>query len=376
VARHPKLKATISATAASPGEPELTGVGLCLSGGGSRALTAGLGQMRGLHQLQANGRSLLSQVSAVSTVSGGSWLGVPWVYLPPEISDEDYLNGYVSDPGRLVLHATDGHSLAETLDQLPDHNPGHNIGKDFSIAHMVWEMIALKIAHDTPWDLMWQIIIAQRMLGPYGLYESGDKAEPTSLFSSDQTTLEDHVLGPNPSLAKETAHLVRPGRPYLICNSAMFVTEPKSEFEFLAPVQATPLSTGIVGTPTGHDANGRLVGGGSVSSFAFDSALSAISGEEVTVEQSRPLSLTDIVGISSAAFAEKVQNYLESVQDDAPGVHAEMQKNREELLLRLKKHSPKKHHSIFDRVFDSLKAHVVDEVLKELSPKDLVPHYL
>jgi hypothetical protein len=53
----------------------------------------------------------------------------------------------------------------------------------------------------------------------------------------------------------------------------------------------------------------------------LDSALSAISGEEVTVEQSRPLSLTDIVGISSAAFAEKVQNYLESVQDDAPGVH-------------------------------------------------------
>jgi hypothetical protein len=58
-------------------------VGVSLSGGGSRALTAGMGELRALNKLTVNGRSLLAQVKALSTVSGGSWLGVPFVYLPP-----------------------------------------------------------------------------------------------------------------------------------------------------------------------------------------------------------------------------------------------------------------------------------------------------
>jgi predicted acylesterase/phospholipase RssA len=57
-------------------------VGLCLSGGGTRACAAGMGQLRALASLQANGASLLSQIKALSTVSGGSWLGVPYQFLP------------------------------------------------------------------------------------------------------------------------------------------------------------------------------------------------------------------------------------------------------------------------------------------------------
>jgi len=67
-------------------------VGVSLSGGGSRALTAGMGQLRALNRLVANGQSLLAQVKALSTVSGGSWLGVPFIYLPPgSSSDAAYL---------------------------------------------------------------------------------------------------------------------------------------------------------------------------------------------------------------------------------------------------------------------------------------------
>src|SRR4051794_24334499 len=47
-------------------------VGVCLSGGGSRALTAGMGQLRALNKITANGQSLLAQAKALSTVSGGS----------------------------------------------------------------------------------------------------------------------------------------------------------------------------------------------------------------------------------------------------------------------------------------------------------------
>ena len=71
-------------------------VGVCLSGGGSRALTAGMGQLRALKKLTANGQSLLAQAKALSTVSGGSWLGVPFIYLPPGSSSDDaYLGPWI-----------------------------------------------------------------------------------------------------------------------------------------------------------------------------------------------------------------------------------------------------------------------------------------
>src|SRR5215472_2829089 len=74
-------------------------VGVCLSGGGSRALTAGMGQLRALSYL-----NLLGQVKALSTVSGGSWLGVPFEFLPAAgPTDSAYLGPYVTDPGSLTV---------------------------------------------------------------------------------------------------------------------------------------------------------------------------------------------------------------------------------------------------------------------------------
>jgi hypothetical protein len=91
-------------------------VGVCLSGGGSRALTAGMGQLRALNKLTANGRSLLAQAKALSTVSGGSWLGVPFIYLPPgSSSDAAYLGPWIEDQSTLT---------PAILAQLPAGNAG------------------------------------------------------------------------------------------------------------------------------------------------------------------------------------------------------------------------------------------------------------
>jgi hypothetical protein len=54
-----------------PPAPVTSGVGICLSGGGSRAASASMGELRGLRAL-----GLLDKVSVLSTVSGGSWAGV------------------------------------------------------------------------------------------------------------------------------------------------------------------------------------------------------------------------------------------------------------------------------------------------------------
>src|SRR5260370_42415180 len=94
-------------------------VAVCLSGGGSRALTAGMGNLQGLEMLQLNGASLLSQVKALSTVSGGSWLGVPFTFLPASIGDSNYLGTYV-DPSSWTL---------DKLHSLRAGNIGSQIGK-------------------------------------------------------------------------------------------------------------------------------------------------------------------------------------------------------------------------------------------------------
>jgi hypothetical protein len=94
-------------------------VGLCLSGGGTRACCAGMGELRAFAYLQANGASLLSQVKALSTVSGGSWLGVPYMFMPPGgPSDAAYLGTYDADQGALTLGE---------LAQLPSGNAGNPI---------------------------------------------------------------------------------------------------------------------------------------------------------------------------------------------------------------------------------------------------------
>lgn len=289
-------------------------VGVCLSGGGSRALSGGMGELRGLSALQLNGQSLLSQTKALSTVSGGSWIGVTFELLTAGTGDADYLNEYVADPGRLVPTATPGHSPAETLDQLPEGNIGNSVNTDlFSVPALAVEAFLLYKILGTPLDFLWQALMGAHILAPYGLYNPGRQGLPHSFFSWDQATLQSQVTGPNPQLGSETAHLVASGpgrtrRPFLICNTAMFLSEPNTRFQSLAPVQATAFMTGIVGSPTGTDANGRTPGGGGVTSFAFSSNPTAVQGTGVTVSQQRQLSLTDIVGSSSAAFADTLRN--------------------------------------------------------------------
>ena len=96
----------------------------------------------------------------------------------------------------------------------------------------------------------------------------------------------------------------------------MFLKEPNTALELLAPVQITPFITGIFGTPGGEDANGRKPGGGGVNTFGFNSAYVSASSSTATVAQTRQWSLTDAVGTSSAFFAEVLQNLFQGWRQD------------------------------------------------------------
>ncbi len=284
-------------------------VGICLSGGGSRALTAGMGQLRGLKAL-----GLLEKTRAISTVSGGSWVGVTFEYLTAGTSDDAYLNEYVADPGRLVPAAAPGHTPAETLDVLPAGNVGNSVAtRLFSVPALAVEAFLLFKFFKTPPNFLWQALIGLHILKPYGLYRPGSRFAPRSLFSWDEETLTRDVTRGGTQLGGETAHLAAAGaeraqRPYLLCNTSMFLAEPDSSYRLLAPVQSTPFFTGIVGAPRGTDVNERAPGGGGVTSFGFSSNPSAVASPEVTVGQLRQWALADAVGASSAAFAETLGN--------------------------------------------------------------------
>jgi hypothetical protein len=271
-------------------------VAVCLSGGGSRALSAGMGQLNGLATVQLTpGVTLFSQVKALSTVSGGSWVGVPFVYLPASTSDTTYLGGPYIDP----------HQLTPTgLGTLPNDSIGAQITHDFTIEDMLFQALLLHW-QGVPPDMLWQTVIGLHLLAPYGLFPVADAAAtPHAFFTYNEATLA-AIHRANPALQQATASLVSPRpRPYLVCNAAMVVTSGGQLL--LAPVQATSFMTGIVSVPpNATDANGVQVGGGGVESFAFNSALTGFdaSTSMATVHQQRQWALVDIVGASSAAFA-------------------------------------------------------------------------
>lgn len=332
-------------------------VGVCLSGGGSRALSAGMGQLRALKFLTANGKPLLDQVKAFSTVSGGSWLGVSWAYNSGK-SEDDFLNRYVQQQGQLTPERTSPNQpVAEILDELPEGNIGAPVThKSMDILHLALRAVLLRLIFKTPVNMLWQSVIGHNLLLPNGLFHPGRNYLPTSLFSADAATLQETVINPNPSLAAETAHLLVNTR-YVCCNTSLFVSDPNDDedgFKFLVPVQATPYFTGVVGHPEALDANGQRPGGGGVTSFAFNSILADVAGAQVQVEQSRQWSLTDIVGASSAAFAEFLENILAMWRVDLDHFFDTLMAEIEEVLDWLETHAEASATPIDDVIFGLL----------------------
>lgn len=305
-------------------------VGICLSGGGTRALVAGMGQLRALRAIKtSDGRDLISQARAVSVVSGGSWLTVPFIYLQDQTSDDQYLNDWVPDPGRLVLTKTPGHTPGETLDQLPTGNAASGPSDEsFGPIGLALQVLLLRKFWKIPTPFLWQTAIALHILKPQGLFPNNHKKQPTSTFSWNEQSRQQQLIDLNPDLSKTTVHLAASGpnrsqRPYLVCNMSMFVRMPNTTFEMLAPVQGSGFGTGIFGQVDGTDYAGRSPGGGAVGSFAFSSAVT-VAANPVTVTQTRLYSLMDMVGTSSAFFAEALQNIFASWRENADKLHDDL----------------------------------------------------
>ena len=215
--------------------------------------------------------NLLGQAKAISTVSGGSWLGVPFEFLPfpaaPPIAR--FSASMWPIPAALTL---------AQLGTLPAGNAGIPITADwFSPEMLALSAFVLWAALDVPANML--LANANRFEHPLdnNCFQTDAALAPANMFSYNQASLQ-AITSANPSLASEPTYLYadavgtgRIQRPFLICNMGMFMSESGTIFQPLAPVQVTPFMTGIMGQPVGKDANGLNPGGGGVTSFAFNS---------------------------------------------------------------------------------------------------------
>jgi hypothetical protein len=292
-------------------------VGICLSGGGSRSLIASMGQLRGLKAL-----GLLGKVKAISTVSGGSWAAVPFMYLPDEIPEDNFLNGFVADPGEFTLSGASQPNKAAALDYLPPGNLGGVCASPgMSITGLAIQAYKLLTFDCLRPEQLWVRLIGDNVLAPFGLSAFNDQNEPESFFAHSRAMAE-AILSRNPALPP-TAFVYRTPqcatdvlRPFHICNTSMFIQpNPGSSYNpdsiaLLAPVQSTAFFTGILGTGLGTDAGGLQVGGGGVASFGFGGTLDSVASSPAIESMKAPFALADITGMSSAFYASLLKETI------------------------------------------------------------------
>ncbi len=298
-------------------EPRLA---VCLSGGGSRALSCALGQLSALRSLPdpaKPGASLMDRVAYLSSVSGGSWASVVYTFLPETIDgqpvgDDDLLITPL-EPQALIKRGP-GDAEAANVAYLNPHSLG-TAPQRFDLKTIARFLHTLKrwdfFRDHAKWSWFWIAAVGELILKPFGLYQARydparDYPEPERFFSLSPDHVAATITPSNPGLTPDAFYTARAGRPPLIVNTnllqhADMASPPQT------PVQATPVETGILGrTP-----DGTLAGGGSVESFAFTSTLAGPGPDgSAAVGLKRRYSLCDVAGCSSAFFAEFLLKYL------------------------------------------------------------------
>ena len=274
---------------------ERSNTGVCFSGGGTRAMSAAWGQLRGLHAL-----GLLKHVRYISSVSGGSWASVPFTYFRQGPEDDQAFLGEVLAPEDITM---------ENLKALDEKTLGFCATQSFKGALFdFWK-------EDYPSDKLWSDTVGKIFLEPFGLFQQDD----TGYFSYDQETVS-KILQRNPELAESSFLTVREDRPYLIINSSLLGPSAMAPFdpEIVVGFQHTPLYSGtpaslsVAYQPIKGEAESVMIGSGFVESFALNSnaptSLPVDDWAETNVPES-PFALCDATGASSAAFAGFVDQH-------------------------------------------------------------------
>ncbi len=279
-------------------------VGVCFSGGGSRALSAAMGQLRGLKYL-----NLLDDVFFISSVSGGTWASATYTYLPPQYDDDDFLGLVVVDPGDLTYWNWNSQHPEYALDYLSPNNLGR-VPPTLGLFNDLNAILSLKDKYNYANDELWQGLVGTLILRRWGLWNPGSNGLPTQYYSFTPAYLgwKGGILDRNRQLKASQFNCVQRQRPLYVMNGCI-VSNPTVEGAQLLYFESTPVGLGVRNYFAGIGPGGRDIGGGLLEPFAVGAEwIKDISARDASVSvPSRPFSLSDMVSISSAAFAEAIQ---------------------------------------------------------------------
>ncbi len=287
------------ATKASLGGPQ---VGLCLSGGGTRAASCSMGALRALQSL-----GLLDRVQLLSTVSGGGWAGSIYMYSGASLPDT--LGPMVPDDGLSKLRWSSGGTPFD-LSQLG----AQTIGK--FCTNIGWEALVQGVV-DLYWTYgdklsvrtYWPRLIGKLVLEPYGLGDHVDaNGAPTKYYSAQRSLFPIAIAPRNPHLDESSFYFSRSGRPWWVANSTF--NAPGTQVAY--PFWQSELDVGIYPQFPGQGIGGRDLGGGGIDPFTFGTQTpSSYGGGLFTANTpAGQYSLSDPVGTSSAAFGVELFSRL------------------------------------------------------------------
>jgi hypothetical protein len=266
--------------------PQQHPIGVSFSGGGFRAFTAAMGQMRGLNSL-----GLLNDIGCIAAVSGGSLFSGLFTYAPHDISSETLL-GKVLLPQQLSvdnLVQIDPDCVASIIANMTNANFVEK-SRQLSIAANFSDVVETNRTYSR--------IIGELVLQPFGLNNFDQ------FFTLDGTSWAD-VITRNPALEGYPVYLTRPNQPYLVVPTSYLY--PPGPEQVSRHFEYTPLYSGSGQDFSNIDSQGRSVGGGYVESIAFDSYNPTTlpdTEDIVTVPTPYPLfSLTDLFGSSTSVFS-------------------------------------------------------------------------
>ncbi|KAG2482946.1 hypothetical protein HYH03_018171 [Edaphochlamys debaryana] len=280
---------------------------VCLSGGGFRATSLGLGWLRALHQLGVLGRA-----KYLCACSGSSWLSAPLVFqtqvdtgtflgpcLPPEACSLEALKQVGDKRSSYAAAASDATPLLEYLG-------GHARDlREYDLASL--DALALLEA-DGVQKLLgslgreWSDAMAWSFLAPFGL---GEVDGSTTGAAGTQGGVETRLAARGAAVGRGTAYLARPEMPYLVVSQVVML--PKDPQRYY-PLEWTPMYSGV---PVHFPGTSPPLGGGWVEALGGNGELmdkpspnpAPGSSATVSVRPLGPASLGEAIGISSSANA-------------------------------------------------------------------------
>lgn len=294
--------------------PDVNGVGLALSGGGTQSMTTLTGFFRALNRMGYKNKE-----QYVSSVSGGSWFYGTY--------SNAQVNGYTDT--QLLGYST-GSDISGQVNytQIPsiqninssqaklstDNNNFPFIGYTYTNVDITYYIITNGINLLANPTQAYQKVVGQMFLKPYGLYNK------IIALNSSQANI---ILKNNLNIKSSDIVVVPQGFPFWICNTTLSHNYAGIQYPYLV-VPMTPLYSGLPYIYTEPSTN-NTIGGYVLENFAFGASTNTPSGgvrqlnpiinNTVSVNQTTtnlsiqgPKYIQDMLGASSSAYAAILTN--------------------------------------------------------------------